>query len=222
MAWPVVGCRFQREPTPEGQRADCGFPMESECLLQQVSVRALDTSVTEREVRTRPHNLPRRVDRPEHYLGSHRRGCRRRTYLAPIHQRFADRESARDRWPQMPVGLCPDFAEVDHTTPTVGKPTFPDLLYVGPQLQHLNVKDTVIGDAVNVAQRLQTEAGAGEVLVAAATIRAAGHPEAEWVGSRQLKGRQEPVEVFRISWLQPERTDPARLLMSGEEPTPDP
>jgi len=56
---------------------------------------------------------------------------------------------------------------------------------------------TVIGDAVNVAQRLQSEADGGEVVAAATTVAAAG-VRAEPIGMRQVKGREEPVEVFRI------------------------
>jgi class 3 adenylate cyclase len=59
---------------------------------------------------------------------------------------------------------------------------------------------TVIGDAVNVAQRLQSEAGAGEILVSAATAERCTWPQAEAAGARQLKGRKEPVDVFRIGW----------------------
>jgi class 3 adenylate cyclase/FixJ family two-component response regulator len=57
---------------------------------------------------------------------------------------------------------------------------------------------TVIGDAVNVAQRLQSEAEGGEVVASAATIAAAPGIEADPVGSRRVKGREEPVEVFRV------------------------
>jgi class 3 adenylate cyclase len=56
----------------------------------------------------------------------------------------------------------------------------------------------VIGDAVNVAQRLQSEAGGGEVVAAASTVSAAPSVAAEPIGSRLVKGREEPVEVFRI------------------------
>jgi class 3 adenylate cyclase len=59
---------------------------------------------------------------------------------------------------------------------------------------------TVIGDAVNVAQRLQSEAGPGEILVSAQTAACCSWPSAEAAGARQLKGRREPVEVFRIAW----------------------
>jgi class 3 adenylate cyclase/CheY-like chemotaxis protein len=57
---------------------------------------------------------------------------------------------------------------------------------------------TVIGDAVNVAQRLQSEAGGGEVVASAATIAAADGVRAEPIGPRVVKGREEPVEVFRV------------------------
>ena len=57
---------------------------------------------------------------------------------------------------------------------------------------------TVIGDAVNVAQRLQSEAESGEIVAAATTIAAAPGIECEPIGLRQVKGREEPVEVYRV------------------------
>jgi adenylate cyclase len=57
---------------------------------------------------------------------------------------------------------------------------------------------TVIGDAVNVAQRLQSEAGGGEIVAAASTIAAAPDVPCEPIGARVVKGREEPVEVFRV------------------------
>jgi adenylate cyclase len=57
---------------------------------------------------------------------------------------------------------------------------------------------TVIGDAVNVAQRLQSEAAGGEIVAAASTVSAAAVPDAELIGSRTVKGREEPVEVYRV------------------------
>jgi class 3 adenylate cyclase len=59
---------------------------------------------------------------------------------------------------------------------------------------------TVLGDAVNVAQRLQSEAVSGEILAAAVTVLQAGTDRAEPVGARRLKGRQELVEVYRVHW----------------------
>jgi adenylate cyclase len=59
---------------------------------------------------------------------------------------------------------------------------------------------TVLGDAVNVAQRLQSVAAAGDVLITGATAKAAsdGWFQLEPKGIQQVKGRQEPVEVFRV------------------------
>lgn len=58
---------------------------------------------------------------------------------------------------------------------------------------------TVVGDAVNVASRLQSEAGAGEIVATDATVAAAPDIRHEAVGSRKVKGRAEPVEVYRIT-----------------------
>jgi class 3 adenylate cyclase/DNA-binding NarL/FixJ family response regulator len=57
---------------------------------------------------------------------------------------------------------------------------------------------TVVGDAVNVAQRLQSEAEGGEVVAAASTVAAAPDIGCEPIGLRMVKGREEPVEVFRV------------------------
>ena len=60
---------------------------------------------------------------------------------------------------------------------------------------------TVLGDAVNVAQRLQSEAVGGEILAAAVTVQQSGIDRAEPAGFKHLKGRQELVEVYRIWWV---------------------
>jgi class 3 adenylate cyclase/CheY-like chemotaxis protein len=57
---------------------------------------------------------------------------------------------------------------------------------------------TVLGDAVNVAQRLQTEAGGGEIVAAATTVEAAPGIPCEPIGPRQVKGREERVMVHRV------------------------
>jgi class 3 adenylate cyclase len=62
---------------------------------------------------------------------------------------------------------------------------------------------TVLGDAVNVAQRLQSEAVGGEILAAAVTVLQSGMDRAEPVGLKRLKGRQELVETYRIRWAAP-------------------
>ena len=67
---------------------------------------------------------------------------------------------------------------------------------------------TVLGDAVNIAQRLQSEAAGGEILASAATVRQAGTDRAESVGPKQLKGRQELVHVYRIRWVDASAAQP--------------
>jgi class 3 adenylate cyclase len=63
---------------------------------------------------------------------------------------------------------------------------------------------TVLGDAVNVAQRLQSEAEGGEVLATAASVAAAPAIPVESVGPREIKGRKETVEVYRVLAPEPE------------------
>jgi adenylate cyclase len=58
---------------------------------------------------------------------------------------------------------------------------------------------TVLGDAVNVAERIQSEAAPGEVLATAATVSAAPEMRVEPVGPLAVKGRTEPVEVCRVT-----------------------
>ena len=57
---------------------------------------------------------------------------------------------------------------------------------------------TVVGDAVNIAQRLQSEAGGGEIVATATTVAAAPGVVCDPIGPRAVKGREEPVEVFRV------------------------
>ncbi len=71
---------------------------------------------------------------------------------------------------------------------------------------------TVLGDAVNLAQRLQSEAAAGEILAAATTARAAASIATEPIGTRQVKGRKESVETFRV--VTPDTVEPG----SGGQP----
>ena len=57
---------------------------------------------------------------------------------------------------------------------------------------------TVLGDAVNVAQRLQSESKGGEILASAATVAAAPGATGESLGPLAVKGGREPVEAFRV------------------------
>ncbi len=57
---------------------------------------------------------------------------------------------------------------------------------------------TVVGDAVNVAQRLQSEAAPGEILATDSTVRAAPAVPVTSLGPLAVKGRKERVETFRV------------------------
>jgi adenylate cyclase len=57
---------------------------------------------------------------------------------------------------------------------------------------------TVIGDAVNVASRLQSEANGGEIVASASTMASCADVSCEPMGARTVKGREEPVEVYRV------------------------
>jgi class 3 adenylate cyclase len=59
---------------------------------------------------------------------------------------------------------------------------------------------TVLGDAVNVAQRLESQAGGGQILAAAATVLRAGLDRVEPLGPLGIKGRRDPVDTYRIPW----------------------
>ncbi len=57
---------------------------------------------------------------------------------------------------------------------------------------------TVIGDAVNVAARLQAKAGPGEVVIAGETLRRIEGAKVESLGRLVVKGRSEAVEAYRL------------------------
>lgn len=97
-------------------------------------------------------------------------------------QEEVNREAEADRRPPLRVGIGVNTGTV--IAGTVGG---------GGRLEY-----TVLGDAVNVAQRLQAEAGEGEVLATATTVGAAPAMRAEAVGQKHVKGRQEPVEAYRV------------------------
>ncbi|GAB4167074.1 MAG: hypothetical protein Kow00100_06460 [Geothermobacteraceae bacterium] len=61
---------------------------------------------------------------------------------------------------------------------------------------------TVIGDNVNIAARLQGLAGAGEILISEATWHEVSREvEAEALPPMQLKGKQQPVAIYRVTGL---------------------
>ena len=69
---------------------------------------------------------------------------------------------------------------------------------------------TVVGDAVNVAARLESAAPVGGVAVGAATLRALPGARAGALGALEVKGRAEPVDAFLLEAVPPASRDPAR------------
>jgi adenylate cyclase len=66
---------------------------------------------------------------------------------------------------------------------------------------------TAIGDAVNLAQRLEESAQGGEILISASTAEALGAAaQVEAKGLVRIRGRSEPVEVYALLGLEGERT----------------
>ena len=61
---------------------------------------------------------------------------------------------------------------------------------------------TAVGDTINVAARIQAAAAPGEILCSDAARRSAGEGLL-WseLGLMDMKGRREPVRVFRIEGL---------------------
>jgi class 3 adenylate cyclase len=72
---------------------------------------------------------------------------------------------------------------------------------------------TAIGDAVNVAHRLEKLARPGEILVSEAVQRQVrGAARLRFEGERQLSGREEPVHVYSV--------DLGTLAAAGAESAP--
>jgi class 3 adenylate cyclase/tetratricopeptide (TPR) repeat protein len=69
----------------------------------------------------------------------------------------------------------------------------------GPISDRLPMDPTVIGDAANVASRLQTAAEPGTVLISEATrLLAQGYARVDPVGPLSLKGKDEPIVAHRL------------------------
>ena len=82
-------------------------------------------------------------------------------------------------------------------------------------------EETVRGDAVNVAARLEGEARAGEVVVGEATRMAlAGDAEIEDLGELPVKGKERPVRAYVLHTLAPAGHDRDERL-GNEQSEPD-
>jgi adenylate cyclase len=81
-------------------------------------------------------------------------------------------------------------------------------------------EETVRGDAVNVASRLEGQARAGEVVIGESTCLALG-PEASWddLGELPVKGKERPVRAYVLRALAP-HGDQGNQRLRDEEPEP--
>jgi class 3 adenylate cyclase len=78
---------------------------------------------------------------------------------------------------------------------------------------------TVMGDAVNVAARLQSLAEPGTIYLAEATHKLAqGQIEAVTWGEHQLKGKAEPLEVYKLTGLRRDVSRFAAVIERGLSP----
>jgi class 3 adenylate cyclase len=68
------------------------------------------------------------------------------------------------------------------------------------------IEYTLVGDTVNLAQRLQDLARpAGTIVMSSATAQALNaRPELELLGEQQVKGREAPVLAYRLSQATPQ------------------
>ena len=79
---------------------------------------------------------------------------------------------------------------------------------------------TLVGDTVNLSQRLQQLAGPGETVMSGATLQALSTPvQAIALGEQMVKGRDTPVAAYKITYLSGE-TEGAAAAAAGQPAAP--
>jgi adenylate cyclase len=111
------------------------------------------------------------------------------------------------------LGMQAAQAHLDRRWASTGLPAFP--LGIGLSTGEVaaallgseqRLEYTVVGDTVNLAQRLQQWAGPGQIVMSQATHAALRRPvEAEPLEPAQVKGRHAPVMAYRIAARQDDR-----------------
>lgn len=114
-----------------------------------------------------------------------------------------NRDAAARKWPELRVGIGINTGSA--IAGNIGSPRRLDY--------------TVVGDAVNTAQRLMTNAAGGQVLIAESTARKLGKTfDLARLPELKVKGRNEAVPVFSVGWAKksaatvalPKKRRPAR------------
>src|SRR5579864_4033347 len=98
-----------------------------------------------------------------------------------------NRDAAARHWPELRVGIGINTGSA--IAGNIGSPRRLDY--------------TVVGDAVNTAQRLMTNAAGGQILISESTARKLGKTfDLERLPELKVKGRSEAVPVFRVNWVE--------------------
>lgn len=101
-----------------------------------------------------------------------------------------NRDAAAREWPELRVGIGINTGNA--IAGNIGSPRRLDY--------------TVVGDAVNTAQRLMTNAAGGQILISESTARKLGKTgktiDLERLPELKVKGRSEAVPVFRVNWVE--------------------
>jgi adenylate cyclase len=96
-----------------------------------------------------------------------------------------NRDAAARHWPELRVGIGINSGIV--TAGNIGSPRRLDY--------------TVVGDTVNTASRLMSNAAGGQILISHSTAAETGDEfDLELLPELRVKGRTEPVKVFQVNW----------------------
>jgi adenylate cyclase len=98
-----------------------------------------------------------------------------------------NRDAAARDWPELRVGIGINTGMA--IAGNIGSPRRLDY--------------TVVGDSVNTAQRLMTNAAGGQILISEYTAKKLGKTfDLERLPELKVKGRSEAVPVFRVNWVE--------------------